>query len=99
MQLEWIRLTPKNDDGVAIEQNYLVNTITSQCYAMVIEPRDGNLLFVTDIRVSGDDRSYITLDAAKNYCELVAMEFEREECQELEKSLKKATEPAEKVEA
>ncbi len=98
MDLEWLKMTPTDSDGDTYVVNYLINPVTAQCYATIAEPRKGNLLYVTDIRVRGYDRSYITLESCKAYCEFIAETYEREECEELEKSLKKATEPAEKVE-
>lgn len=99
MDLEWLVMTPTDSEGDTYRAHYLVNPQTGQCYATVPEPRKGNILFQTDIRVRGYDRAYISLESAQRYCEFVAETYEREECEELEKSLKKTMEPIEKVEA
>ena len=99
MNLDWMTKNPTDSEGDSYVVHYLVNPLTAQCYATIAEPRKGNLLYQTDIRVRGYDRSYITLEACKAYCEFVAETYEREECEELEKSLKKAPEPDQKVEA
>jgi hypothetical protein len=99
MDLEWLKMTPTDGEGETYTAHYLVNPLTQQVYATIPEPRKGNFIYQTDIRVRGYDRSYITLEACKAYCEFIAETYEREECEELEKSLKKQTEPVEKVEA
>ncbi len=39
---------------------------------------------MTDIRVSGSDRSYLTIEAAKAHCEHIAQLHEIEEARKLE---------------
>jgi hypothetical protein len=95
MQLEWMTMTPTDSEGETYRCHYLFNPLTAQCYATVVEPRKGNCLYQTDIRVRGYDRSYVTLEAAQRYCEFVAETYEREECEALEESLKKKAAPLE----
>jgi hypothetical protein len=75
MELTWLEGRPRDADGATpYVIYYLVDQVSKRCCATIAEPRDGNLLYVTDIRVAGADRSYIDLDAAKSYCEGVAIE-------------------------
>lgn len=69
MNLEWSARTVGDGDGNKIRLHYLVDNENQQCLALVTEPRDGCLLFVTDLRIAGVDRSWMTLDAAKEHCE------------------------------
>jgi hypothetical protein len=75
LSLEWIANRPVDGDGgKPYVMHYLVDHLSKRCFATIAEPRDGNFLFVTDIRVAGVDRSYIDLEAAKQYCEGIALE-------------------------
>ena len=79
MQLEWMIATPTDSDGEKYTVHYLVDMLSDQCMAMVPEPRSGHILFRTDIQVSGYDRSFITLEAAKRHCECSAIEHVMED--------------------
>lgn len=93
--LEWIRATPRDSDGASYDMHYLIDPVTKQCFATITEPRWGSLLYVTDIRVAGVDRSYITLEAAKEHCEWTAFEYERTQSEELAKAIKQVADYAE----
>ena len=58
--------------------HYLIDE-SDQCYATIPEPRCGNILYVTDIRVQGVDRSFISLDAAKQHAECEAVKAKNED--------------------
>lgn len=73
LTLKWIK-NRWTHEGENYESHYLVDEISKRCFAVITEPRQGCILYVTDIRVAGTDRSYIDLDAAKAYCEGVAVE-------------------------
>jgi hypothetical protein len=89
VQLEWFSRDTKND-GDPVKIHYLFDPSTQLCYATLTEPNNGSILFVTDIRVAGYDRSYLTLQAAKDYCEFVAHEYEVKQCEELASKLEAA---------
>lgn len=72
MELEWIEREVGDGEGAKIHMHYLVNTENDQCLATIAEPREGGILYVTDLRVSGVDRSWVTLEAAKHHCESMA---------------------------
>lgn len=92
MELEWIIATPTDSEGERYTVHYLIDTLSDQCMAMVPEPRKGHILFQTDIQVSGYDRAFITLDAAKKYCECTAIEHVMIQRKEMEKQF--GVEPA-----
>jgi len=92
MTLEWIKSNPVDADAKSFTVHYLVDENTKRCYACIVDPRDGYILYQTDIKVAGFDRCYITLEAAQDYCEAVAWEFDKNEADKLAEHLK---EPAE----
>jgi hypothetical protein len=78
LQLAWIENQPSDGEGHKLHMHYLVDHISQRCFATITEPRFGGLLYVTDIRVAGVDRSYVSLEPAKSYCEGVALEDDME---------------------
>jgi hypothetical protein len=88
MDLEWIIGYPTDPEDIQYTVHYLINPKTAQCYATIAEPRKGHRLFETDIKVRGYDRSYVTLEGAKAYAEFVAVTYEEEEREALEKTMK-----------
>jgi len=83
MEVEWLQATPVDADGERYTVHYLVDRNSQLCYATICEPRFGHLLFVTDLRVAGVDRSYLTLEAAKAHCEWSAFKYDDEEAGKL----------------
>lgn len=87
----WSSNRPMNEEGERpYVMHYLVDRISHRCFATVAEPRNGNLLFVTDIRVAGVDRSYVDLEAAKSYCEMAAIEDDLDGAKDAEKNIRSA---------
>jgi len=82
VQLEWMTRELVDDIG-KLRMHYLYDPFTSLCYATIPEPRNGSILYVTDIRVAGYDRSYLTLEGAKEHCEANAREYELELAEKL----------------
>lgn len=72
MELTWIHREATDSDGDKYQMHYLVHEATQQCMATITAPRFGNLLWVSDLRIAGNDRSWMTLDAAMGYCESCA---------------------------
>lgn len=87
IELEWFIHHPFDSEGQRFTVHYLVSP-TGQCFATIAEPRLGHILYETDLKVSGYDRSYITLEAAKQHCEFTALAYEEEQREALEKSVK-----------
>jgi len=86
MELEWIFKAVPDGEGNTIRNHYLVDSANQQCLAIVPEPRDGQILYVTDIRIAGYDRSFMTLEAAKAYCEWNAEQENIKAVEELQKA-------------
>jgi hypothetical protein len=86
VQLEWL-FRESTDDFGKLRMHYLYDPFTSMCYATIPEPRNGSILYVTDIRVSGFDRSYLTLEGAKAHCEYAAWEYDVEQVERLAEKL------------
>lgn len=73
LDLKWFEADPVDSDGERFHCHYLVDTLSDRCYATVAEPRAGHTLYGTDIKINDvGDRSYVTLEAAKAYCEFAA---------------------------
>lgn len=93
MDLIWIENDAIDVDGEKSNVHYLVNPQNQQCLATITVPRLGNLLYVTDIRVSGVDRSWLTLEAAKHHCEMqVELDLFREMDDSIGKSILRESE-------
>lgn len=69
MQLEWFEHKVKDSEGESYLVHYLVDSESERCYATIANPRDGHILFQTDLKFNEPDHSYVTLAAAKGYCE------------------------------
>src|SRR5579871_5704477 len=87
MELQWIDREVGDGDGGMYRIHYLVDSANQQCLATITEPRLRNILWVTDLRIAGVDRSWMTLDAGKRYCESVAEMENMRAAQELEEKL------------
>jgi hypothetical protein len=85
MKLNWIEGRPETAEGERFHLHYLVDMQTEQCFATIAEPRKGNILYETDLRVQGRDRSFITLAAAQAHCEWSAVKASIEDAKEFEK--------------
>jgi hypothetical protein len=86
MELNWVEKEVGDGDGGRFHMHYLVNTENQQCLATITEPRFGGLIYQTDLRIGGCDRSWMTLEAAQGYCESNAeMENIREAAELAEK--------------
>lgn len=68
MQLKWIDLN-LDSDGKPLNVHHLIDEDTQRCYATVIDPPSGAVLHSIDFEFQDDNRSYVTLAAAKEYCE------------------------------
>jgi hypothetical protein len=79
MDLEWREAKPSDNEGNQYHYHYLIDTLSDQCLATIQEPRWGSILYVTDLRIRGDDRSFVTLAAAKAHCECSAMQANMED--------------------
>lgn len=84
MQLEWQEHRPTDSEGIHHLVHYLVDLVNQRCYAMVAEPRDGHILYQSDLRCNGEDRSYVTIGACKDYCEAQALKQDIGDAAELE---------------
>ncbi len=93
MELEWIiNNKGRDDEGNTFPAHYLIDRLSDQCLALITEPRCGNILYVSDIRVAGSDRSFITLEACKRYCECTAIESVLADRKSMEKEFDKQPE-------
>lgn len=86
MELTWIDNHLTDSEGDRMHVHYLVNPQNQQCLATITDPRMGSILYVTDIRVSGTDRSWLTLEAAKHHCEA---QVEMDHIKEIEEAVGK----------
>ena len=85
MTLQWIFNT-FDDDGDASVRYYLVCKESERVYAIVHVPRKQGIVYQTDLRCEGEDRSYLSLSAAQGYCEAAVMvHIAKEETRELRK--------------
>lgn len=94
MELTWIEKHVGDGEDGQYHQHYLVDAANQQCLAIIPEPRHGNILYVTDIRIAGYDRSWMTLEAAKQYCENVAEMENLKAAEELEQKVRPTNAPA-----
>ncbi len=88
MMLEWTTMRPADSDGEPYTVHYLVDPVSKRCYACIPEPRQGNMLYQTDVKFSGEDRFYTTLEAAKDFCEAAAWEYNERDAEKLAVSVK-----------
>lgn len=95
MTLEWIDNVATGTEGDRIMVHYLVDVESEQCLATITEPLGGNLLFSTDLRVCGYDRAFMSLSAAKSYCEWAGLRASLEGARELENEFRER--PTEKA--
>jgi hypothetical protein len=91
MQLEWIERDPTDCEGEKYHVHYLIDAESDQCFATIANPRKGNILFETDLKIRGYDRSFITIDAAKGYAEWSAMRASFEDAKDLAKEFEGST--------
>lgn len=88
LQLEWIFAEPVDDDGDKEHNHYLIDYLSTRCFAIVRAPKSvGSILYVTDVRVVGEDRSFISLEAAKRYCEEMALAWDLDQNNAMKLSL------------
>lgn len=69
MQLEWFEHRVKDSEAETYGLHYLVDRDSDRCYATIPNPRDGNIIYECNLRFNQPDNCYVSLEAAKAYCE------------------------------
>lgn len=91
MNLDYIVRPKRDDNGKPYELHFLVDLESDRAYGYVETPNPDEVMFYVTTYESRS-RHYLSLEAAKGFLEMCAIEQQKQECDELTKSVMTETE-------